>query len=139
MKGIPTRYAGVQFRSRLEARFAAWFDILGMSWDYEPFDLEGWIPDFRTGDLLWEVKPTPAACVAAQEKITQSKPPLPVVISCGPGHYPILNVTPRCVGYFNGYGRWSVAWPSRRVGVTFPDAVSAWREAGNRVQWRAPR
>lgn len=44
---IPTMYAGVQFRSRLEARWAAFFDIVGLKWDYEPFDLAGWIPDFK--------------------------------------------------------------------------------------------
>lgn len=44
---IPTMYAGVQFRSRLEARWAAFFDLAGWRWEYEPFDLEGYIPDFR--------------------------------------------------------------------------------------------
>jgi hypothetical protein len=46
IKAIPTTYAGVQFRSRLEARWAAFFDICGWAWDYEPFDLDGWAPDF---------------------------------------------------------------------------------------------
>jgi hypothetical protein len=43
---IPTTYAGVRFRSRLEARWAATFDLLGWEWAYEPYDLNGWIPDF---------------------------------------------------------------------------------------------
>lgn len=43
---IPTMYGGVQFRSRLEARWAAMFDLLGWSWEYEPIDLNGYIPDF---------------------------------------------------------------------------------------------
>jgi len=57
---IPTRYAGVQFRSRLEARWAAFFDIVGWRWEYEPFDLKGYIPDFILSfhrPLLVEVKP----------------------------------------------------------------------------------
>jgi hypothetical protein len=59
---IPTMYAGVQFRSRLEARWAAFFDLLGWKWDYEPIDLAGYIPDFLVrrplGELfLVEVKP----------------------------------------------------------------------------------
>lgn len=59
-KAIPTRYGGVQFRSRLEARWAAFFDIAGWRWQYEPIDLDGWIPDFRLcGKIpaLVEVKP----------------------------------------------------------------------------------
>ncbi len=43
---IPTIYKGVQFRSRLEARWAAYWDIVGFHWAYEPFDLSGYIPDF---------------------------------------------------------------------------------------------
>lgn len=61
IKAIPTTYAGVNFRSRLEARWAAFFDLCGWKWDYEPFDLDGWAPDFliRTDicDVLVEVKP----------------------------------------------------------------------------------
>lgn len=43
---IPTTYAGVNFRSRLEARWAAMFDLLKWEWKYEPIDLNGWSPDF---------------------------------------------------------------------------------------------
>ncbi|HYE98510.1 MAG TPA: hypothetical protein VEJ18_06335 [Planctomycetota bacterium] len=46
MNAIPTVYAGVQFRSRLEARWAAYFDLWGVRWQYEPLDLNGYIPDF---------------------------------------------------------------------------------------------
>lgn len=46
MASIPTKYEGVQFRSRLEARWAAFFDLLGWKWEYEPIDLAGYIPDF---------------------------------------------------------------------------------------------
>lgn len=52
MKAIQTDYAGCKFRSRLEARWAVFFDALGIVWEYEPegFDLgpAGWyLPDFR--------------------------------------------------------------------------------------------
>lgn len=43
---IPTLYKGTQFRSRLEAKWAAFFDALGWKWEYEPLDLDGYIPDF---------------------------------------------------------------------------------------------
>lgn len=59
--GIPTLYNGIQFRSRLEAKWAAFFDFLGWKYEYEPFDLDGWIPDFlikgKPRDILVEVKP----------------------------------------------------------------------------------
>lgn len=61
IKAIPTTYAGTNFRSRLEARWAAYFDIIGVSWDYEPIDLGGWCPDFvlniKAGNIYAEVKP----------------------------------------------------------------------------------
>jgi hypothetical protein len=55
MKAIETRYKGYRFRSRLEARWAVFFDSLGIEWQYEPEgfekeDSEGfiyrWLPDF---------------------------------------------------------------------------------------------
>ncbi len=46
MKAIPTIYNGRQYRSRLEARWAAMFDLMRWPYEYEPFDLDGWIPDF---------------------------------------------------------------------------------------------
>ena len=33
---IPTEYKGVKFRSRLEAKWAIFFDTLGIEWEYEP-------------------------------------------------------------------------------------------------------
>ena len=44
---IPTLYAGALFRSRLEARWAAFFDLLGWKWNYEPNELRRHIPDFQ--------------------------------------------------------------------------------------------
>lgn len=62
-QAIETRYNGYRFRSRLEARYAVFFDALGVRYEYEKegFDLEGagrYLPDFWLPDLhLWfEVK-----------------------------------------------------------------------------------
>lgn len=44
--GIPTVYRQTRFRSRLEGRWAAFFDLVDWSWTYEPLDAAGWIPDF---------------------------------------------------------------------------------------------
>jgi hypothetical protein len=47
---IRTEYRGVLFRSKLEARWAVFFDTLGIPWEYEPrlYELPGrWYrPDF---------------------------------------------------------------------------------------------
>lgn len=55
----PIVYADTVFRSRLEASWAAFFDLAGWSWRYEPYDLDGWTPDFLIEGaypLLVEVK-----------------------------------------------------------------------------------
>ncbi len=47
---IPTTYKGIQFRSRLEARWAICFDVLGIEWHYEfeGYQMEDcwYVPDF---------------------------------------------------------------------------------------------
>ena len=61
---IQTEYQGRLFRSRLEARWAVFFDSLGLHWDYEPegFDIGGkyYLPDFYLNELdCWvEIKAT---------------------------------------------------------------------------------
>lgn len=66
IKAIETIYKGYRFRSRLEARYAVFFDRLGIEWEYE---FEGFIlpngslylPDFFlptfNGSMFVEVKP----------------------------------------------------------------------------------
>lgn len=51
LKAIETQYKGYRFRSRLEARWAVFFDALSVPWEYEKegYDLgaAGWyLPDF---------------------------------------------------------------------------------------------
>jgi hypothetical protein len=61
IKAHPTMYNGVQYRSRLEARWAAFFDLIEWQHEYEPIDLPGWSPDFllhgSKTKILVEVKP----------------------------------------------------------------------------------
>ena len=66
IKAIETVYKGYRFRSRLEARWAVFFDALEIQWEYEPegFDLgkdgyylpDFWLPTFG-GGMYAEVKP----------------------------------------------------------------------------------
>lgn len=62
-KPIETIYKGYKFRSRLEARWAVFFDALGVQWEYEKEGYElgelGWyLPDFYLPDskLFIEIK-----------------------------------------------------------------------------------
>ena len=67
MKAIETTYRGWKFRSRLEARWAVFFDALRIAWEYEPegfefADGERYLPDFFLpgfciGGIYVEVKP----------------------------------------------------------------------------------
>ncbi len=59
---VPTVYKGITFRSRTEARWAYFFDELGIPWDYEPEAYTDgkttYLPDFYLPDqdCFWEVK-----------------------------------------------------------------------------------
>lgn len=70
IKAIETKYNGYRFRSRLEARWAVFFDTLGVKYEYEKegYDLDGtwylpdfWLPDVNLRDypdgLWYEIKP----------------------------------------------------------------------------------
>lgn len=50
IKAIPTRYKGYHFRSRLEARWAVFFDAVGIKWEYEKEGYtngeDNYLPDF---------------------------------------------------------------------------------------------
>lgn len=64
---IQTVYKGYKFRSRLEARWAVFFDVLGIDWEYEVEGYalpsgEWYLPDFMVttpdGDsVFYEIKP----------------------------------------------------------------------------------
>lgn len=91
IKAIETHYDGRRFRSRVEARWAVFFNHLGLDYDYERegFDLDGewYLPDFYLpAFLMWiEVKgvaPTPreqSLCRSLRDKTGQR-----VLIAVGP-------------------------------------------------------
>jgi len=63
IKAIETKHKGYRFRSRLEARWAVFFDALELEWEYEKEGYETtngkYLPDFYfpTLDCFAEVKP----------------------------------------------------------------------------------
>ncbi len=79
---IGTTYQGFRFRSRIEARWAVFFDALGVPWEHEPegysdgathYLPDFWLPDQQT---FWEVKASKdfdekKAIMLAQETMRQ--------------------------------------------------------------------
>lgn len=120
IRAIQTRYAGCAFRSRLEARWAVYFDHLGIKWDYEPegFELgnglrylpDFWLPDFK----LWvEIKPVSIDSTAAEKARRLAMENHAVLILCGqPQAAPV-----ECGALF--------CWDSKESSAGFSDWVSA--------------
>lgn len=74
VRAIETSYRGYRFRSRLEARWAVFFDSLRLVWEYEPqgyeFDSgDRYLPDFwlPTMNLWVEIKPVPLRAEVAND------------------------------------------------------------------------
>lgn len=78
---IETEYNGFKFRSRLEARWAVFFDEAGIKYEYEPEGFEvslgenkkvRYLPDFYfpEWDVYGEVKPSKTKLYQEQEKLS---------------------------------------------------------------------
>lgn len=102
--GIPTTYRGTNFRSRLEGRWAAFFDLVGWRWTYEPLDANGWIPDFLihgAEPFLVEVGP----CATEPEYRKKAAKAL-----ANPGRVVlVLGVSPLLTGLVAGFMPWTWA------------------------------
>jgi len=90
IRAVETWYQGHLFRSRLEATWAAFFDLCGWQWEYEPFTLNGWLPDFaligKEKTILVEVKPVfsfPREVAEKIESVTSSEGVLKAIFGCG--------------------------------------------------------
>lgn len=127
--GIPTLYRGRRYRSRLEARWACFFDLVGWKYEYEPFDLPGWIPDFALfgedgRQVLVEIKPTPRADVGKVGRaVKASNWSAPVfILDCAPTADTVNEIGDLISGL-----------------VRRSDVPKFWTQAGNEVQWKKPR
>ncbi|MDH6245028.1 hypothetical protein [Mycobacterium sp. OTB74] len=138
---IPTVYAGIEFRSRLEARWACFFDQLGWRWTYEPFDGTGYIPDFllhHDPPHLAEVKPavTEADYRAAIGKITTGLAGHwtgPVLI-LGVDPFPAWDQHTTPMGLLGTGGNFTVHYWTDNTDA----ARAAWAHACNTTKWRRP-
>lgn len=112
IQAIETQYKGYRFRSRLEARWAVFFDTMGIEWRYES---EGYrlpsgyyLPDFWFPNIkaFGEVKPaqfTRKETFSCVELVSQSKSPC-IMLSDVPqiGNYVLLVATEKEVTQFYG-------------------------------------
>lgn len=76
IKSLPSYWKGTVFRSRIEARWAVFFDVIKLRWEYEPegFVLDDgtwYLPDFWLPEMKrWvEVKPEIGATDSERAKI----------------------------------------------------------------------
>jgi hypothetical protein len=142
----PTKYNNVFFRSRLESRWAAFFDLAGWKWEYEPIDYTNWVPDFRvefpcghsdcpkTHSLMVEVKPYYSIdefkghpCMDYMFGGYGNKK-IPVDSSAAFGINPEITYWEMAHGA--GGGVFSVN------GYWVENAMILWKKAGNIVQWK---
>lgn len=136
VKAHPTKYSGVEFRSRLEARWAALFDLLNWKWEYEPIDLEGWTPDFKLAAADWmfgrrtfyaEVKPYDNDRLFAKEHKFAAFPEK-ILLGLNP------RVATVCVQFPDGVEHYDLF-----VETHYRDVLDKqWKEAGNLTRW-SPR
>lgn len=91
IKAIETVYKGYKFRSRLEARWAIFFDSLGIEWEYEPEgyklnDGRWYLPDFYlpyfNGGMFVEVKPDRNYDSKAQQFANDSGNKILMAVGC---------------------------------------------------------
>jgi hypothetical protein len=65
IKAIETKYAGRYFRSRLEARWAIFFDVMQTKWEYENqgFSIgnDRYLPDFELPEWMCYIEIKPAS------------------------------------------------------------------------------
>lgn len=156
IKAIPTTYNYVQFRSRLEARWAAFFDLCGWRWDYEPFDLDGWAPDFLIRlditTVLAEVKPFDAVSFIANEVKTGGRkaamPEYEKAMRHSYNHQVVLFGSSPLFHDDVPFPVCIPASPPKGAKYSYDDIIDAlhvddmerlWRSAGNEVQWNSEK
>lgn len=160
---IETRYNGINFRSRLEAKWAAFFDLCGFKWEYEPIDFRGWVPDFFLEFPCGHSECNPTHTVYAEVKPYRSldefkgHPAYGVVWGCdtiantaspfgydefslGVDAVALLGLSPapgvsviQSMSHGSGGGEYDIGH------FVIGDADELWREASNLTRWEPSR
>ncbi len=72
---LPSVYRNVKFRSRLKARWAAYFDLIGLPWQYEPegyaLPSGNYCPDFLCNDFFVAIKPDQSEMLKVENKLSE--------------------------------------------------------------------
>ncbi len=109
-KARPTTYKGIEFRSRLEVRFACYLDLMDERWLYKPRVYGRYLPDFEivgaVRPTFIEVKPTQAEVRPAADKMSViwgTHPDALLIVACEEGR--------SFYGCYSG-GRWT-SWQER--------------------------
>lgn len=109
IKPIETIYNGYRFRSRLEAKWAVFFDALGIKYEYEPegFEFEDgtkYLPDFliyvRHRSITDEHEPVYVEVKGVMNECDQHK------IECLSKHHPVIvlgNIPKNWLDYWKTY------------------------------------
>lgn len=131
IKAIETRYGGYRFRSRLEARWAVFFDTLGVRWEYERegFELPGagrYLPDFwlPTWGAWFEVKPTKPASLSPEWNKARALADHdhPVIVASGNVASESLTLFCSDIGDSSaGSSEWSADWSHDQILSLFID------------------
>lgn len=136
VKAHPTKYAGVMFRSRLEARWACFFDLAGWRWQYEPIDLPGWSPDFRVEFPCGHSECPPSHTLLVEIKPYFSKGHQCLNFAYGEG---IPAHASAAFGNDPSISEWEMSHGAGGGIFSIPELVagweSLWSSAGNSVQW----
>lgn len=150
IKAHPTEFSGTMYRSRLEARWAAFFHLAGIDYQYEPIDLPGWSPDFRLTwkcyrsdcvdfhSILVEVKPYPRIKDFEGHKCMNhfyGHGDIPACSSAAFGENPFVTCWEMVHG--NGGGLHTIESDVHWMGkVRHPVNINhLWAQAGNLTQW----
>lgn len=128
IKVIPTEYRGQLFRSRTEARWAMFFELAGIAWEYEPEAYVGddgtaYLPDFflpdaspfEGGPAFFEVKPGDPHAFVSDEVYGKA-----LIASQATGHDVVIAFGPPAVAFHdNPYhgpeGHERISTPLRNV------------------------
>ena len=143
----PTKYAGVEMRSRTEARWAIFFDVLELKWSYEPRKFRtpegGYIPDFyiRARKPYWlEVKgPEPEERDYARARYVEieTRSKLRFLVGSLPDHHVDGTLPSSTVRVFqNGKWRpavWKAGWNPARVEDALMIAGTAYADANDEM------
>lgn len=139
------------FRSRLESRIAAFLDLTGITWAYEPFDLKQYIPDLLielpTGPTILECKPAIAAPEFREpcRRVTRSGWAGPALVigsqlSLAPDDRADLTLYGTCAAEVGGWARVGRGrWPAKLGAYPFGEGVEIfdrWAHALNATQWK---